>query len=118
MVNATVEILVFVGMLKLWFLVFAINVVAILVSLTRMLWLGCLLILALHFVWSRSRWVGAVPVIPCICFVLAPGAVRNRVTESIHPEYYSNAERVQMFASGVENDTREPVDRSWSGLGQ
>jgi exopolysaccharide production protein ExoY len=119
MVYGTVEILVFVGLLELWRFypeerwwllpVFAINVVAILVSLTRMLWFVSLLILALHFVWSRSRWIWAVPVIPCILFVSAPGAVRNRVTDSMHPSYYSNAERLQMLRVGWKMVRQNPL---------
>jgi len=110
MIYGTVEVLVFAGLLELWHffpenhrflsLVWAINTVAILLSLTRMLWICSLLLLALHQIWLRSRWLWAVPVIPCLLFLASPGAVRSRVLDSMRPEYYSNAERIQMLQVG------------------
>jgi O-antigen ligase len=110
MVYGTVEILVFAGLLRLWDLlpgercwllpVFAINVVAILVSLTRMLWVCSVAILCVHLIWRRSRWLWAIPAVACIAFWIAPSAVRARVTESMHGDYYANAERIQMLQVG------------------
>jgi len=40
------------------------------------------------------------PVIPIAIFVLSPAAVRSRVANFVDPEYYSNAERVQMLVVG------------------
>ena len=119
MIYGTVEILVFAGLLQMWHFyaedrwwllpAFVINFLAILVSLTRMLWICCLLILALHFVWRRSRWIWAVPAIPVILFLAAPAVVRSRVIDSSHPDYYSNAERVQMMHVGWKMIREHPL---------
>jgi O-antigen ligase len=86
---------------RCWLLpVFAINVVAILVSLTRMLWVCSVAILCVHLIWRRSRWLWAIPAVACIAFWIAPSAVRARVTESMHGDYYANAERIQMLQVG------------------
>ena len=77
-----------------------VNSLAILLSLTRMLWVGCLLLLALHLIRCRSRWLWAVPLLPLLLFAVAPGAVRSRVAESLRPDDYSNAERLQMLRVG------------------
>ncbi len=110
MIYGTIEILVVSGLLEFWRLypeerrwclpVLAINGVAIVLSLTRMLWVCCLLLLALHLLWRRSRWIWAVPLIPLAAFLVAPSPVRQRVAESLHPDYYSNAERIQMLRVG------------------
>ncbi len=119
MIYGTVEILVFAGLLELWHFypeerwwllpVFAINVVAIVLSLTRMLWICCLLLLALHLIWNRSRWIWVLPVIPCVLFFLAPGAVRSRIRDSADPAYYSNAERLQMVRVGYKMVREKPI---------
>jgi O-antigen ligase len=110
MVYGTVEILVFAGLLEMWHFypeehrwllpVFVINTAAILLSLTRMLWLCCLLLVALHLIWRRSKWIWALPAIPAILLLLAPAAVRSRISTSMDPDYYSNAERLQMLRVG------------------
>jgi O-antigen ligase len=110
MVYGTVEIMVFAGLLEFWsfyprergwcFPVLIVNCLAILLSLTRMLWVGCLLVLALHLIRRRSRWIWAVPLLLFLLFAVAPGAVRSRVAESLRPDYYSNAERLQMLRVG------------------
>ena len=119
MIYSTVEILVFAALLELWHLypedhywllpVFAINIVAILLSLTRMLWICCLLLLAFHLAWRRSRWIWAVPCLPFVFFFLVPGAVRSRVTDSMDPGYYSNAERLQMLHVGWKMVREKPL---------
>jgi O-antigen ligase len=123
MVYATVEIMVFAGLLELWhffpekrhwlWLVLAINGVAMILSLTRMLWIGSVLLLGLHLAWQRSRWFWAVPAIPCVLFLIAPSAVRSRVTDSIDPAYYSNSERLQMLRVGWKMVREGPL----TGLG-
>jgi O-antigen ligase len=123
MVYGTVEILVFAALIQLWHFypearwwllpILVIHCIAIVVSLTRMLWICCLLLLAAHFVWTRSRWVWAVPVIPVLMFFLAPGAIRSRITDSAQPEYYSNAERLQMLRVGWKMVREKP----WTGVG-
>jgi O-antigen ligase len=110
MVYATVEVLVFAALLEMWrsyperrrwlLPVLVLNTAAILLSLTRVLWVCCLVLLVLHFAWRRSRWIWAVPAIPCLLFFIAPNAVRARLSDSLHPDYYSNAERIQMLRVG------------------
>jgi O-antigen ligase len=110
MIYAVVEILVVAGLLEFWHLypeerswllpIVVINSVAIVLSLTRMLWFVCLLLLALHLIRRRSRWIWTLPVIPLAAFLLAPSPVRTRVIVSLDPDYYSNAERLQMLRVG------------------
>ena len=123
MIYSTVEILVFAALLELWrffpedrwwlWPVLAINTTAILLSLTRMLWIGCLLLLAVHLAWQRSRWLWTIPVIPCALLFLGPGVIRARLAESVDPDYYSNAERIQMLRVGWKMIRRHPL----SGVG-
>lgn len=110
MVYATVEILVFAALLEYWRFypehrrsilpVLAINSLAIVLSLTRMLWLCCLLLTGAHLLRVRSKWIWILPAFPLLLFSLAPASVRSRVTESLQPDYYSNAERLQMLRVG------------------
>jgi O-antigen ligase len=110
MVYATVEILVFAALLEYWrfypehrrwiFPVLAINSLAIVLSLTRMLWLCCLLLTGAHLLRVRSKWIWILPAFPLLLFSLAPGSVKSRLTTSLQPDYYSNAERVQMLRVG------------------
>lgn len=126
MIYGIVEILVFGGLLEFWRLypeerrwcgpVLAINSLAILLSLTRMLWVCCLLLLAVHFIWRRSRWIWIIPLIPLIAFVLAPAPVRSRMTTSFDPDYYSNAERVQMLRVGWKMIRDSPITGIGPGL--
>jgi exopolysaccharide production protein ExoY len=119
MIYATVEILVFAGLLAFWHHypeerrrwtpVFAITVAAITVSLTRALWISCLLLLVLHLIWRRSRWIWAVPFIPVVLLSVAPSAVRARVADSAHLAYYSNAERLQMLRVGLQMIRSHPL---------
>ena len=110
MVYGVVEIIVFAGLLELrrlypedqrWLLgALGINALGILLSLTRMLWICALLLLGLHLAWRRSRWLWALPGVPCVLFFASPGVIRSRVLDSARPDYYSNAERVQMLRVG------------------
>jgi O-antigen ligase len=119
MIYGIVEVLVFGGLLEFahlypeqrrwWAPALAINGVAIVVSLTRMLWVCCLLLLVLHLAWRRSRWIWAVPLIPFAAFLLAGSQVRSRITTSLDPDYYSNAERVQMLRVGWKMIRDRPV---------
>jgi O-antigen ligase len=123
MVFGTVEIIVLAALLELWHYfpekrgwllpVLVVNAIAIVLSLTRMLWICSFLLVALDLAGRRSRWLWAVPVIPCVLFLIAPSPVRSRVTESSHLEYYSNAERLQMWRVGW----RIVREKPWFGVG-
>jgi hypothetical protein len=74
MVYGTVEILVVAGIIGFWLAyetqrrrllpIIAINAVAIILSLTRMTWVTCLLVVGIALVWTRSRWIWAMPLLP------------------------------------------------------
>ena len=118
-IYSTVEILVLAALLELWRLfpeerpwsgpVLVINTVAIVLSLTRMLWICSLILLVVQLFWMRSRWLWATPLVPCLIFVIAPRAVRSRVTDSMHLDYYSNAERIQMIRVGWKIIKQHPL---------
>ncbi|HEX5229072.1 MAG TPA: O-antigen ligase family protein [Bryobacteraceae bacterium] len=122
MIYATVEILVFAGLLELrhyypeerrWLLIaLAVNTVAIVLSLTRTLWICALLVLILHLAWHGSRWLWLTPLI-AVGFLALPGAVRSRVIESENAGYYANAERIQMLEVGWRMIREHPL----SGVG-
>ena len=119
MIYGTVEVMVFAALLEFWRVypeerrqllpLFALNGLAILVSLTRMLWVCCLLLLFLHFAWRRSKWIWTAPAWPLLLFLLAPGPVRFRMTGALRPTYYSNAERLQMLGVGARMIHDEPL---------
>ena len=118
MVYATVEVLVFGALLEFrwtfpgerWWLTpaLAIHCAAVLLSLTRSLWVACLVVYGLHLAWRRSKRLWAIPVLPAIVF-LVPGPIHQRVTESLRPDYYSNAERVEMWRVGWRMIREHPV---------
>ncbi len=119
MVYAVVEILVFAALLEFraaypgerrWLtLALAINCLAILLTLTRSLWIACVIVLGLHLAWRRSKWFWAVPLLPAAVFLLVPGPVHDRLEQSSLPDYYSNAERVQMLRVGWRMIHENPV---------
>jgi exopolysaccharide production protein ExoY len=123
MIYATLEVMVFAGLLEFWHFypeerrhvlpLASLNGLAIFLSLTRMLWFCCLLLLVLHLAWRRSKWIWAVPALPLLLVILAPGPVRFRVTGALRPSYYSNAERIQMLAVG----SRMILDQPLTGVG-
>ncbi len=123
MVYATVEIVVVAGLLEFWraypeerhwiALAASINALAIVLSLTRMLWVCSFLLLAAHLIWRRSRWSWALAALPLTLYLLAPTPVRTRVTESFQSDYYSNAERLQMLRAGW----RMVRDKPLTGVG-
>lgn len=120
-IYGTVEIMVFAALIEYWsffprhrrFLApaFGVQGMAIVLSLTRALWIGCLALLILHLAWRRSKWILATPLLPAMLFVLAP--VRFRVTTAMEPSYYSNAERFQMLEVGA----RMIRDKPLTGVG-
>jgi O-antigen ligase len=123
MVFGTVEILVVAGLLSFWFAypelrrrwwpVMALNAIAVVLSLTRTLWVATSLLLAIQLWRKRSRWLWILPFLIISVYLLAPGAVRSRLKVSIDPDYFSNAERIQMLRVGW----RMVRDNPWFGTG-
>lgn len=119
MVFGTVEILVVGGLLAFWYLypegrrrwwpAIVINGLAVLLSLTRTVWVTSLCLLGLVLVWRRSRWLWALPAMAAALYFLAPGAVRSRLRDSMRPDYYSNFERIQMLRVGWEMIKDHPL---------
>src|SRR5579884_1029375 len=97
-VFSAVEIVVFGGLLPYWrsyrehhswlVPVLATHSAAIVLSLTRMLWISAVVVLLIYCVWNRSRWVWGLPLIPLVLFWASPNPVRTRVIESSDPAYY------------------------------
>jgi O-antigen ligase len=110
MIYGTIEILVVAGLIAYWsaypgqrhrlWPVLAINGVAVVLSLTRMAWITCMVLITIGLLWRRSRWIWALPLVALVFYVFAPDAVRSRVAEATDPSYYSNAERLQMIEVG------------------
>jgi O-antigen ligase len=123
MVYGTIEILVVAGLIGFWSVyetqrrwlwpLIVINAVAVVLSLTRMTWLACLLLLAIGLVWRRSKWIWVLPMVPIGLYVIAPDAVRSRAASFLNLGYYSNAERLQMIEVGW----RMVQDRPLTGVG-
>jgi O-antigen ligase len=119
MVYATVEILVFGALLEFraryaeerrWLTpALVVNCLAILLSLTRSLWLACFIVFGLHLAWRRSKWLWALPLLPALVFLVLPGPIHQRMQESLLPDYYSNRERVQMWRVGWRMIREQPV---------
>jgi O-antigen ligase len=110
MVYSVVEILIFGALLEFrasypdewkWTTpVLILHCMAILLSMTRTLWIVCFLIAAAHLLWRRSKWIVVLPMLPVAAFLLAPSVVHARVMDSSHFDYYSNTERIQMWRVG------------------
>ena len=123
MVFGTVEVMVIAALLewwqqypeqrRRWWPVVAINAAAIVVSLTRMVWVTGLALLGIHMARRRTRWIGALPLLPICLYVLAPAAVRSRVRQSFDLAYYSNSERVEMLRVSWKMVREHP----WVGVG-
>lgn len=119
MVFGTVEIVVFAGILaflsayaaqrRFWIPVLALNTIAIVVSLTRMVWVCCFVLLEAELFRRRSRWRWACALLPLALFALGPGFVRARVRASLEPGYYANAERLQMLRVGWKMVKEHPL---------
>ncbi len=93
-----------------------INGLAICLSLTRTLWLACFVLIGMHLLSRRSKWTFALPVIALISFFVAPGPLKTRVGESMRWDYYSNAERLQMWAVGWKMIRERPLIGVGPGL--
>jgi len=119
MVYASVEVLVFAGLLafsssypeqrRLWAPLLAVNGVAALFTLTRILWLCCFLLAAAQLIRRRSRWFWILPLLPFVIFLSAPAPIRSRLTQAMRPSYYSNAERLQMLKVGWKMVRDHPI---------
>src|SRR6185436_5056083 len=90
-----------------------VHVVAVILSLTRMAWITCLLLLAINLVWRRSKWIWILPLIPLLFYFAAPESIRSRLLKTADLTYYSNSERLQMLAVGW----RMVSDHPLTGIG-
>ncbi len=123
MVYGTVEILILAGLLTFWFVypeerrrwwpAMALNAVAVVLSLTRTLWVSALVLLGIQLWWKRSRWLWALPLLPVLAYAVAPAAVRARLSVSTRLDYFSNAERLEMLRVGW----RMVREKPWTGVG-
>ncbi|HEY6903964.1 MAG TPA: O-antigen ligase family protein [Candidatus Acidoferrales bacterium] len=123
MVYGTVEVLIAAGLLSFWFAfpeqrrrwwpVMALNAVAIMLSMTRTVWVVVFLLLALELWRKRSRWLLILPLLPLGVYFAAPAAIQSRIKVSMQPAYFSNAERIQMLQVGW----RMVLESPWVGIG-
>lgn len=123
MVYATIEVVVVAGLIaywsfypeerRRWWPVAALNAVAIVLSLTRMLWLSVIAMLVIHLLRRRSRWLAVLPLAALAVYLLSPEAVQTRIRRMADLTYYSNAERVQMLEVGWQM----VQDYPWTGVG-
>ena len=119
MVYGTVEIIVIAGLLSWWQLyperrrqwwpVVAVHGVAVVVSLTRTVWVTGLVLGGIQLVWRRTKWLWALPLLPICLYALAPTPVRLRVKESFDLNYYSNSERLEMLRIGWKMVREHPL---------
>lgn len=119
MVFGSVEIIVVAGLINFWHLfpesrsrwlpVYLIHVLAITLSLTRMTWVACFVLLASYLAWKRSKWLWLLPALPLALYLVAPAVIRSRVRESLRPDHYSNLERIQMLGVGWKIFRDHPV---------
>lgn len=126
MIYATVEALIFGGLLEFRFRfpkerpwatpALGFHCLAILFSFTRTLWITAFLLTAMHLAWRRSRWIFALPVVALVAFVAAPQAIRTRIADSSHLDYYSNSERLQMWRVGYNMIREHPIFGVGPGL--
>ena len=110
MIYGTVEIVVVAGFIAYWWSYPArrlrvlplalVNAVAIVLSLTRMTWVTCSILLIIHLIRKRSPWIAALPAAAVLLFMVSPEAVRTRAARFTDLTYYSNAERLQMINVG------------------
>ena len=83
--------------------------VAIICSLTRGLWFACLVLIAIHLVSHRPKSAWFLLGIPSLALLMMFTPVRQRVEESLQPDYSSNMERIQMVRVGWRMIRRHPL---------
>jgi O-antigen ligase len=119
MIYSVVEVLVFGALLEFrsshpeerhWVTpALAIQGAAICLSFTRGLWLACFLLLGMHLLFRRSAWIWTLPLMPFAAFFVAPAPLKTRMAECLQWEYYSNAERMQMWRVGWQMIRERPL---------
>ena len=119
MVFGTVEVVVFAGLLafcssypeqkRFWIPVLALNSLAAILSLTRMVWVCCFALLEADLFWRRSRWRWACAGLPLVLFAIGPNFLRARVRASLQPGYYANTERIEMLRVGWKMIKQHPL---------
>ncbi|MCX6555356.1 MAG: O-antigen ligase family protein [Candidatus Aminicenantes bacterium] len=86
---------------------------AVAFSLTRNVWLGIAVSLALFLAFFKPRYALALAPLLVVLVVLAPSVVRTRVLSIVDLRDSSNRDRIYMFYSGW----RIFQDRPWTGVG-
>jgi hypothetical protein len=62
---------------------------------------------------AHLNWIWATPVLPRLLLLVAP--FRARVSQSLHPDYCANAERLQMLRVGWQMILQYPLERCGAG---
>lgn len=119
MVYATVEAVIFAGLLSFWAVypeqrrtwwpVYVLNLAAIALSLTRMLWIVCWLLAGIELMRRRSKWLWLAAMLPLLIYAGAPGPIRARIRGSMDPHYYPNQERIEMLRVGWRMINKHPL---------
>jgi O-antigen ligase len=80
----------------------ALMVTALILSLTRMAWMGLAAGLIVLILGRNTKFLWALPVVGLVLFLVAPDGVRNRMVSVVDLRDYSNRERLMLWSSGVE----------------
>lgn len=94
-------------------LALAVMLAAIVFSLTRNVWLGIALSLALFLCFFRPRYLLALAPLALLLALLAPATVKSRVFSIVDLQDRSNRDRIYMAWSGW----KIFQDRPWTGVG-
>ena len=114
----TVEIIVFSALLEYrtlyragrWTqLMLGVQILAISLSLTRSLWCAAVLIGLAHVLRTRSKWIWGIPSVFLIAMLLSPHVIGHRLKQAFDADYYSNAERLQMWRVGLRMIRKAPL---------
>ena len=94
-----------------WMLCAALMFVALVLGMTRNIWLATA-VAGLYLIWFWRRWlVVLVPILGLVAVLLAPIEVRERLTSVIHPKegIDSNQHRIVTWRTGIEIIERRPL---------
>lgn len=99
---------------RIWWLVMAIVVLAIILNLTRGVWLGCFFAV-LYMLWRwNPKWVLVPPILAVLIYLFAPRMVHERLWLALHPTRDpALAIRFEMWHAGIRMMKAHP----WVGVG-